>query len=115
MNVIEPEGVSLEVKSKVRPYYNELQGYLSRAPEDNDRFYENDSEWQQINTTIDLLNTATEKNYDRFKLTLHRGANGFNFVRLTSYKQKLAGLINFLHGNTFMMNHHLLVVCQALL
>ena len=54
-----------------------------------------------MNTAIDLLNTASGKNYDRFKLSLLPGINGGSFVRLTAYKQKLAGLISYLHGEYF--------------
>src|SRR3712207_2392197 len=97
----EQEGVSVEIK-KVRPYYNELQGYLSKAPDDKSRvFMREDTEWQQVNTAIDLLNSATGKNYDRFKLTLIEGSMGSYFIHVSSYKQKLAGLISFLHGEYF--------------
>ena len=91
-NVVSAENPSTEDKKKVRPYYSELQGYLSKAPDGNNSvFYRKEPEWQQVNATIDLLNTATGKSYDRFKLSLLNGANGYDFIRLTAYKQKLAG------------------------
>ncbi len=88
-------------KKKIRPLYSELQGYLSHAPKRDDAvFYDSSSEREQLNATIDLLSTTIGKDYSRFKLSSLESMTG-NLVYVSAYKQKLAGLINYLHGEYF--------------
>src|SRR3954470_3565716 len=90
---------SLEEKRKIRPLYNALQGYLKEAPNSYDANEElrDTTQWEYINNTIDRLNTTTNKNYDDFKISL----NQYGQVRLSSFKGKLGGLINYLHAEYF--------------
>src|SRR3954468_9503841 len=101
-DVIGSSSPSDEDKRKVGPYYSELQGYLFKAPDDQNKlFFQSEPEWKQVNETVDLLNKITGKNYDRFKLHPIRGGDGLGFVRISDYKQKLAGIISFLHREYF--------------
>ena len=57
-------------KKRIRPLYNELQGYLSQAPlatKATDWFPTN-SQWEFVNHAIDRLNAITGKDYNHFKI-----------------------------------------------
>lgn len=89
------------MKEKIRPIYNELQGYLSQAPKNN---LTSNEIWEQTNETIDELNKITETNeYEKFKIKsfTNNWQPSEQIVDISSYKQKLAGLINRLHGQFF--------------
>jgi hypothetical protein len=90
---------SLELKEKVRPLYNALQGYLKEAPspKDANEILHDTSQWEYVNNRIDRLNATTGRNYDGFKISLDRGG----YVRISSFKGKLGGLINYLHAEYF--------------
>ncbi len=89
---------------KIRPIYKELRGYLEVAPnpEKKSRIFDLNS-GEQLNRTIDELNGATNKNYDKFKVhsfqeqgptrSMYR-----NVIRTQDYVDKLSGLINRLQG-----------------
>ncbi|MCK4797630.1 MAG: hypothetical protein KAT05_09625 [Spirochaetes bacterium] len=93
------------MKQKIRPIYNELQGYLSQAPnvEKNGLVFE-PSIWEQHNETIDELNKVSSKDYNRYKVEAKSTEwNGsFKLIMNTqSYRTKLSGLISRLHGEYF--------------
>ena len=93
-----------EEKKKLRPLYNELQGYLSQTPTSTDvnaLLFER-SQWEHVNTAIDSLNAATGTNYDQFKIIETRDSDGYvNDVRLSTLRTKLGGLISRLHAEYF--------------
>lgn len=89
------------MKDKVRPSYSELQGYLSQTPAIKNN-YDAISErtfWEQINLTIDELNSATGKDYSKYKLVPEQGDE--IYIRLTVVRLKLGGIISRLHGEYF--------------
>lgn len=96
-------------KKKIRPLYNELQGYLSQVPtlKDANEFFHTNAQWDFVNHAIDRLNTATEKNYDHFKIIQEMYTSSDSYtsepdnVRVSTYKAKLGGLISYLHGEYF--------------
>lgn len=95
------------MKEKIRPIYFELQGYLSQAPElknPADRT-EDKTLWDQVNNTINELNTVSGKNYDNFKLNPvfinQRGLIPHHAIKISAYRLKLGGLIARLHGEYF--------------
>jgi len=93
------------MKNKIRPYYQELQGYLSQTPLPKESYttVASSQSWDQVNSTIDALNELTGKDYSRFKITPEPshapGSSGF--VRVVVFRQKLGGLINTLHAEYF--------------
>ena len=90
-------------KEKIRPLYSEFQGYLSQAPAantPNDTVGDN-SLWEQYNDSIKILSEISEEDYLRFLIKPERGGVDMNFIYLSSYQQKLGGLISNLHGRYF--------------
>lgn len=90
-------------KAKLRPIYSELQGYLTQAPEIKGTWdaISTANIWTHYNETVQLLIKLTNKNeYQRFLLSPERGSSS-DFVRVITYRQKLAGLIAALHGEYF--------------
>lgn len=90
----------MDKNKQIKMIWQELQGYLSQTPlqkETNDivRF---DPLGNQINSTIDELNSITEKNYDKFKILL---TSGDTHVGLVAIRIKLGGLIDKLHAEYF--------------
>src|SRR5438552_3387649 len=92
-------------KKKIRPLYNELQGYLSQAPptRNTTEFFPSDTQWKYMNQAIDHLNEVTGKKYDRFKivpeLTTH--SREPSEIMLSTFRGMLGGLISYLHGEYF--------------
>jgi len=91
------------MKEKIRPIYEELQGYLSQTPllKDPHDSSDDSSLWEQYNQVIEELNNISDKNYDRFRITPFSGGDGYTFIRLLVYRNKLGGLISRLHGEYF--------------
>ena len=92
------------MKNKIRPIYQELQGYLSQTPVPDKPYIttEDESLWSQMNLAIDELNEITGKNYDRFKITPKGTAmSGTAYIELTAIRSKLGGLIDRLNGEYF--------------
>ena len=90
------------MKDKIRPIYQELQGYLSQTPLP-EMGYEGVTEaslWDQINQSIDELNEISSKNYDKFSISPKRSRTG-DFIVLVAYRTKLGGLIDRLHAEYF--------------
>jgi hypothetical protein len=92
-------------KKKIRPLYNELQGYLAQAPAVKGvaDWFPSNTQWEYVNQAIDRLNIATGKNYDHFKivqeLTTH--SREPSEVLVSTFRGKLGGLISYLHGEYF--------------
>jgi len=89
-------------KEKIRPLYSELQGYLSQAPIDktpNETVWDK-SLWEQYNDSIKLLSETSNDDHSRFLIKPEIGDLG-PFIYISSYRQKLGGLISNLHGKYF--------------
>ena len=93
------------LKEKIRPIYSELQGYLSQAPEikDANGHSYDFSLIDQYNETIDELSDISNKDYNRFRIEEKEiiNRNTGNFFRISTYRNKLGGLIAKLHGEYF--------------
>lgn len=92
-------------KEKIRPLYKELQGLLSQAPvsrkEVPDDVSQNLKELQYFHTIIGKLkNIILGEDLSRFYLKAEKGAWGEMF-RINEYRQKVNGLIMFLHALYF--------------
>lgn len=87
--------------SKIKPVYQELQGYLSQIPLPKDSYevIEFEPIGSQINATIGELNSLTECNYDKFKVEMREGSNRSLYT--TTLRAKLGGLIDRLHAEYF--------------
>lgn len=92
-----------EIKEKIRPVFQELQGYLSQLPlaKDTGETIYDDNSWNQVNTCIDELNTISQKDYNKFKLIPQTSQGGGLFLRLFILREKLGGLIDRLHAEYF--------------
>jgi len=92
------------MKEKIRPIYNELQGYLSQAPDKDKGYIFQKEVWEQVITTIDELNEISESNFDKFKpLPKSISWNGTmkQVIDSDNLRLKLNGLINRLYGQYF--------------
>lgn len=90
-----------EEKKKIRPLYSALQGNLSQTPtvEVKSYLFEDEAgEWEQVNATIDQLNTITGKSYDRYKLA---PVGGRENLSMFLYRTRLGELISHLHAEYF--------------
>ena len=90
-------------KEKIRPIYSEFQGYLSQAPNPaspNSAISDN-SLWNLQNETIKSLSELTAEDYSRFSIQGVRKRGGGEIIYLSTYRQKLGGLISYLHGKYF--------------
>lgn len=93
-----------DIKEKIRPVFQELQGYLSQTPlpkNTDDTIYD-DNSWNQVNGCIDELNTITKKDYSKFKIVPENGYGGGHFLKVFVLRQKLGGLIDKLHAEYFL-------------
>jgi len=92
-------------KKRIRPLYNELQGYLSQAPTATNAsdWFPTNSQWEYVNQTIDRLNTITGKDYSQFKLVQEIGKHSRepDVIYVSTFKGKLGGLISYLYGEYF--------------
>lgn len=92
------------MKNKIRPLYSEFQGYLSQAPKPSQEygFYILDEViWNQYNNALKLLYDETGKNYERFEVLPTRTQGGNPRVEITTYRQKIGGLISNIYGEYF--------------
>lgn len=88
-------------KDKVKPIYQELQGFLSQTPlpkNNYDRLTEDS--WDLVNQSIDKLNQETSKDYNKFRIEPEI-VDGIAKVYVTVFRQKLGGLIDYLHAEYF--------------
>lgn len=91
--------MTAEMKSKIRPIYSELQGYLSQTPKGNNIIYE-EACWNQVNQTIAELKTVCGNSFDKFLIEPHRDSKE-QYVENDTFRFKLGGLISRLHGEYF--------------
>jgi len=93
------------MKEKIRPIYSELQGYLSQTPavKDSSDWTSDSSFWNQYNNAIQELNDVSGKKYDRFKIQPEEcdWSARVLIIRISSYRNKLGGLISRLHAEYF--------------
>src|SRR6266702_4380918 len=90
----------LQEQEKVKPFYGELQGYLEMAPKDDNQIIHDKAMWEQVNSAIDLLNQATGKDYNKFKIAPAADLNVVG-VRVYAYKAKIGALISTLYREYF--------------
>ena len=84
------------VIERTRPLYSEFQGYLSQAPASG--YFPSpvfESLRKSLEETIDELNIATGKDYNRFKLLNTESRE------VSVYRSKISGLISRLYGTYF--------------
>ncbi len=87
--------------NELKPIYKELQGYLSQTPfpKDPNDFTSEKSVWEQYNQTIEFLSNTTGANFSRFKVEPE--GDEYPTLNITGYRQKLGGLISYLHAKYF--------------
>ncbi|MGD0624764.1 MAG: hypothetical protein ABSB32_08600 [Thermodesulfobacteriota bacterium] len=88
-------------KEKIRPFYSELQGYLSQSPPLSSDFIWEESVWTQYNETIKLLSDVSGEELSRFSVKSKLYDHKEPFVKVIEYRQKLGGLISYLQGKYF--------------
>lgn len=89
-------------KDDVRPYYEELIGYMAQAPSlDKVAYLRNEhAMWNQYHSAIDKLQEITSDDFERFKVTTRNDVDDL-VVNNTEYRTKLNGLIMHLHAKYF--------------
>lgn len=88
-------------KEKIRPFYSELQGYLSQAPADGGVSYDM---LEQVNQAIENLSRVTGEDYSRFKMVSKVEPDDdplYAALEVDLYRSKLDGLIMNIHGQYF--------------
>lgn len=96
--------MSKEIKEKIRPIYEQLKGYLEQFPPlDKQYSVYNSSFWNAIDDCIQELNTITENNYDKFKITVLPPEDHYDSQHIdnSEYRSKVNGLIMNLKGSYF--------------
>ncbi len=91
-------------REKIRPLYSELIGYLSQAPQADraDDVTNNSDLWELYNNSLNLLNDVTGEDFDRFLITPEAESDFLGeYVQISTYRQKLSGLISHLHAKYF--------------
>jgi len=85
-------------QEEIRFLYSELKGYLGQLPipkDPHENMFDEDS-WNQYNEAVNELNRATGKNYNKFLINPSE-----DHVNLTTFRQKIHGLILRLHAEYF--------------
>jgi hypothetical protein len=92
-------------KEEMKLLYRELQGYLAQAPELGDPLGAvslEESVWNHYNEAVNLLNAISGKDYSRFLIRPETDINKqFRSARLSTYRQRLGGLISRLRAEYF--------------
>jgi hypothetical protein len=93
-------------KKEIRPFYSELQGYLSQTPEPESRAdnIENSNIWENFNEIVNSLELITKDDLKRFKIVPSQSAayeSSYQYISVSLYRHKLGGLISYLHGKYF--------------
>ena len=93
-------------REKLRPLYSELKRHLAQAPtgQTASEGFSDKSVWMQYNEAVNSVNEILGKDYSRFLVTpenVINGIKGRKLVRITTYRQKLGGIISSLHGQYF--------------
>lgn len=96
-----------DIKSKIRPIYEELQGYLSQCPlPEKNSYISTPSSWKNLQYCIEQLNSITNDNYSRFNVDIkpsisRPGTTWPERVDTIEYRSKLNALIMYLHAKYF--------------
>lgn len=92
-----------QMKEKLRPFYSELNGYLSQAPivEKQSDLITDEDVWTQYNKTVNSICNISQEDLSRFLIKNIRDVGVGKSITLISYKQKLGGLISYLHSKYF--------------
>lgn len=90
------------IKSKIRPFYHELQTYLSQTPLPQEPFEicSDDDAWINYNHIVQMLSEITGDDYARFNIK-PKPVDGENVVQLVTFRQTLGRIIDWLHVNYF--------------
>lgn len=92
-------------KEEIKVLYRELQGYLAQAPELGDPLGTASIEepiWNHYNEAVNLLNAISGKDYSRFLIRQETDiSKQFRSARVSTYRQRLGGLISRLHAEYF--------------
>ena len=90
------------MKEKIRPIYQELQGYLLQipVPENPHEAIESEDVWNRVNLAISELEDLSPYSYGKFKIHPQSGQYGY-FVNITALRANLGGLIDRLHAEFF--------------
>ena len=90
------------MKDKIRPIYQELQGYLSQTPRPQTSVegVTDQSLWEQINQSIDELAANSGEDYNKFRIVPQKSKHG-EYVFLVTLRTKLGGVIDRLHAEFF--------------
>lgn len=94
------------MKENIRPIYSGLKGYLVVVSDEKNIWDEAaTSICDQLNETIDELNSVTGQDYSRFKVNTRVVSWNFGTTRIVVdtlvYKNNLSGLINRIQGEFF--------------
>jgi hypothetical protein len=91
-------------KEALRPYYMELQGFLSQIPlpKTTGEFLDDSKLWNKFNGLVDSIIKITNKSeYERFKIKATDSSSGFSYVDIIFFRTQLSSLISFLHGEYY--------------
>lgn len=94
----------MKLKAVLHPLYSELQGYLNQIPtigEHGNSTTRDETLWTQFNSTIDELNTASNEDFNKFKITGIKHSQSYSYISVSELRMKLGGLIARLHGTYF--------------
>ena len=80
-----------QMKEKLRPFYSELNGYLSQAPivEKQSDLITDEDVWTQYNKTVNSICNISQEDLSRFLIKNIRDVGVRKSITLISYKQKL--------------------------
>lgn len=89
-------------KSKIKPFYHELQALLSQTPKTQEPYElcSDDDGWESYNHIVQMISEITGDDYARFDIK-PKFVEGESAVQLVTFRQKLGRLIDWLHVNYF--------------
>ena len=93
----------MDIKEKLRPVYQELNGLYSSSPTPDKQTTISDSPfWEYYHSIIDEIEEITCKKYNKYRMSVtHVDYTGGDFIHVITYHQKLSGLISRLYGEFF--------------
>ncbi|MFC1810380.1 hypothetical protein ACFLZH_02675 [Patescibacteria group bacterium] len=93
----------MDIKEKLRPVYQELNGLYSSSPTPDKQTTISDSPfWEYYHSIIDEIEEITGEKYDKYRMSVNRtDYPGGDFIHVITYHQKLSGLISRLYGKFF--------------
>lgn len=95
---------------ELKPLYAELKGYLEHLPKEPglDELIEDEQVWKQYNAAVEKLCRITGNDYSGFSVELAKMyGHVLPAVRVSTYKQKLGGLISRLEAEYFSSSQHI--------